>query len=439
MLEASLRRLATMCVRVSHIELFGLLVLLSLALMARGQFSEVSRLPSRPGLPDPLVMLNGERVVTKEQWLSKRRPELKNVFQYYMYGYLPAAPEKAVCRLERENSRLFGGKATLKEVTVAIGPPGAPPVHLLLAVPNERKMPAPVFLGLNFSGNHTLVKDPEVRLPTSWMDSRGLGVKNNRATEAGRGTQIDVWAIEQSIDRGYAVATIYYGEITPDDPRISDGIQPYFRKGERPGPHDWGAIAAWAWGLQRAVDYLLTDPDIDRTRIAVVGHSRLGKTALLAGAFDERIALVIPHQAGCGGTAPSRGKIGESVKQINDRFPHWFNATFKEFNDQPDRLPFDQHCLVALMAPRPVLLTNAVEDIWANPQGQFEVLQAADPVYRFLGAGGLEAKQMPEPGKLIDSTLGYYIRLGKHSMGKEDWQIFLAFADKHLGKPDGSK
>jgi len=166
----------------------------------------------------------------------------------------------------------------------------------------------------------------------------------------------------------------------------------------------------------------------------VVGHSRLGKTALLAAAFDERIALVVPLQAGCGGTAPSRGKVGESVKQINDRFPHWFNGTFKEFNDQPDRLPFDQHCLVALVAPRPVLFSNATEDTWANPAGQFQVLQAADPVYRFLGAGGLEAKEMPEVGKLIDSRLGYYIRPGKHSMTKDDWKGFLDFADKQLSR-----
>jgi hypothetical protein len=182
------------------------------------------------------------------------------------------------------------------------------------------------------------------------------------------------------------------------------------------------------------VDYLVTDPDVDPKRIAVVGHSRNGKTALLAAAFDERIALAIPHQAGCGGTAPSRGTIGESVKQINDRFPHWFNAEFKKFNDQPDKLPFDQHCLVALMAPRPVLLSNAQEDQWANPAGQFEVLLAAEPVYRLLKAGGLDAKQMPPLGKLVDSKLGYFIRPGKHSMTREDWLVFLDFADRHLGK-----
>jgi hypothetical protein len=396
---------------------------------------EISLLPSRPDLPDPLVMLDGERVTTKEQWVNKRRPELKELFGYYMYGYLPTAPEKIDCKVEREDGRSFGGEATLREVSIAFGPPELPQIHLLLAVPNERKGPAAVFLGMNFCGNHALVKDSAVRLPTCWIDGRGPGVKNHRATEAGRGTQVDVWAIEQSIERGYAVATFFYGDIVPDRPGVSDGIQSYFRKqGEKPGPHDWGAIAVWAWGLHRAVDYLVTATDIDRHRIAVVGHSRLGKTALLAAAFDERIALVIPHQAGCGGTAPSRGKVGESVKQINDCFPHWFNGTFKAFNDRPDRLPFDQHCLVALVAPRPVLLTNAIEDAEANPQGEFQILQAAEPVYRLLGAGGLEAKHMPQTGKLIDSTLGYYIRPGKHSMGKEDWKVFVAFADKHFGK-----
>src|SRR5439155_9208376 len=179
-------------------------------------------------------------------------------------------------------------------------------------------------------------------------------------------------------------------------------------------PYDWGTLAAWAWGLSRAVDYLVTDKAVDAKRIAVVGHSRNGKAALLAGAFDERIALAIPLHAGCGGTSPSRGKIGESVKQINDHFPHWFNAGFKSFNEQPECLAFDQHCLIALMAPRPVLLANAVEDTWANPEGQFEMLQQAEAVYRLLKAGQLEAKQMPETGKLIDSKLGYYIRPGKH-------------------------
>jgi hypothetical protein len=303
-------------------------------------------------------------------------------------------------------------------------------------IPNARK-PAPVFLGLNFAGNHAVLKDPDIRLPEVWMRPTGAGVKSNRATDAGRGTQVDAWAVEQSIDRGYAVALFYHGDVDPDRNDFTDGVHPhYFKPGQtKPGPHDWGTIAAWAWGFHRAVDYLVTDKDIDAKRIAVVGHSRLGKTALLAAAFDERIALAIPLQAGCGGTAPSRGKIGESVAQINKGFPHWFDAEFKSFNDQPDRLPFDQHSLIALVAPRPVLLANAVEDTWANPEGQFEMLKAADPVYRFLGVEGLKADRMPPVGKLIDSRLGYYIRPGKHSMTKGDWKVFLDFADRHFGAP----
>lgn len=395
---------------------------------------EVSQLPPRPEFPDPFVMLDGSRAATKEQWLAKRRPELKALFQHYMYGYLPE-PRKIEAKVERADPRAFGGKATLKEITISFGPAGTPPIHLLLVKPNGRKGPAPAFVGMNFCGNHAVVKDPAVRLPTAWMYPNKPDVKNNQATEKGRGSQVDVWALEQSIDRGYAVATFYNGDIDPDRADVRQGIQPHLAKqGAQPGPHDWGTIAAWTWGIHRAVDYLVGDQDIDKSRIAVVGHSRLGKTALLAAAFDDRIALAIPHQAGCGGTAPSRGKVGESVKRINTSFPHWFAGAFKEFNDQPERLPFDQHCLAALVAPRPILFSNAVEDTWANPAGQFQVLQAADPVYRLLGTDGLGAKTMPEPGQLVDSTLGYYIRPGKHSMTAGDWKVFLDFADKHFGK-----
>jgi hypothetical protein len=403
------------------------------------QFPDVSKLPSHPDLPDPLIMFNGEKVTTREQWVEKRRPELKELFQYYMYGYAPPAPDKVNSAVERTDPKAFDGKATLKEITISFGPPDTPKIHLLLVVSNARKGPAPVFVGMNFHGNHALIADPAVRLPTVWVPDKAAGAKDNRATDAGRGAEIDVWALEQSIDRGYAVAVFYCGDVDPDRADVREGIQPHLRKpgalGDAPGPHDWGTIAAWAWGISRAVDYLCTDKDLDKTKIAVVGHSRLGKTALLAGAFDERIALVIPLQAGCGGTAPSRTKStdAETVKRINTSFPHWFDGAFKEFNDQVDKLPFDQNCLAALVAPRPLLYANAVEDKWANPDGQFEMLQSADSVYRLLKAGGLEAKQMPEVGQLSDGTLGYYIRPGKHSMTKGDWKVFLDYADKHFG------
>jgi hypothetical protein len=410
----------------------GALVLIGLVCV-RGigaqSFPDVAELPSQPGLPDPLIMFNGERVTTRQQWVEKRRPELKGLFQHYMYGHMPSCSVRFT--QGASDKGFFGGKATRKGITVHLEHPDAPGIHLMLVVPNQRQRPAPAFVGLNFCGNETAVTDSRVPLTEAWLPNSCVGCTNNRATAASRGTQVNTWALEQSIDRGYAVALFYNGEVEGDRPNAPGGVRAAWPD------YDWGAIAAWAWGLSRAVDYLVTDPDIDSKRIAVVGHSRNGKAALVAAAFDERIALAIPLQAGCGGTAPSRGKIGESVKQINDRFPHWFNAQFKQFNEQPDRLPFDQHCLVALCAPRPVLLPNAVEDQWANPKGQFEVLQAADPVYRLLGAGGLDAKEMPEPGHLVDSVLGYYIRPGRHSMTTADWKVFLDYADKQWSRRDG--
>lgn len=391
-----------------------------------------SQLPSLQALPHPLVCLDGTRVVSKEQWELQRKPELKRLFQHYMYGAFPE-PQKIVAAVERQNDGYFRGKATKKEVTIRFGPEGTPPIRLLLVTPNSRK-PAPVFVGLNFNGNHAVLDDPAIALPTAWMRENKKGVVDNRATDEGRGADAAVWNIEYAIDRGYAVATFYSGDVDPDRNDPTDGIQPCFAKARlsKDGDHAWGTLAAWAYGIHRVVDYFEQDDSIDTNRIAVVGHSRNGKAALLAGAFDERIDLVIPSQAGCGGTAPSRGVVGESVKAINDRFPHWFNGAFKQFNTHTDRLPFDQHCLIALCAPRPVLLSNAVEDQWANPAGQFEMLKAAEPVYQLFGAEGCASKQMPETGILVDSTLGYWIRPGKHSMTKADWEIFIQFADKHF-------
>jgi hypothetical protein len=410
-----------------------LLVLAGAAALA--DYPEPSKLPANADLPDPLVMFNGERVKTKEDWTTKRRPELKKLFQHYMYGFMPDAPEKISAKVEREDKKYFDGKATKKEITIAFGPPDTPKIHLLLVIPNDRKKAAPVFVGMNFHGNYTVLNDPTIPLPAVWVPNGTKGVKDNKAGEEGRGVDAAVWNLEDVIGHGYAVATFYCGDMDPDRADKREGVQPHYLKTESEKTGDaWSTIAAWAWGLSRAVDYLVTDGDVDKERIIAVGHSRLGKAAMLAGAFDERIAVIIPHQAGCGGTAPSRGKVGESVKQINDRFPHWFDGNFKEFNDKVDRLPFDQNCLVALAAPRPVLFTNGVEDTWANPEGQFQVLQGADSVYRLLGVEGLAAKKMPEPNNLIDSRLGYHIRPGKHSMGKEDWKVWIEFADKHLGK-----
>ena len=251
-----------------------------------------------------------------------------------------------------------------------------------------------------------------------------------------------MWNLDLIVERGYGLACFYSGDIDPDTADFSDGIEPaFYHAGQTtPAPTDAGAISAWAWGYHRVIDYLLEKQaqTIDPKRIAAVGHSRNGKTTLLAAAMDERIALAIPHQAGCGGTAPSRVAIDrkdvETIRRINTVFPHWFCDNFPLFNEQPEKLPFDQHCLVALCAPRAVLFTNATEDQWANPDGQFEMLKAADPVYRMFHAGGLDVRERPPLRTLTKGTLGYYIRPGKHSMDREDWGVFLDFADTHFDK-----
>ena len=430
----------------AHLLLAALLLgLTGCAAPSQQHFLDMTSLPAQPTMPDPLLLLDGRRVRSVEQWRSERRPELEALFQHYMYGNIPKrVPVKAVTRAVHRD--FLDGKATLKLIALETGA-GGPVIDLLLVTPNGRRGPAPVFLAMNFCGNHALTADPRVPLTRGWLYSTCKGCTNNAATEAARGGQAQDWPLARLVERGYALASFCSSDIDSDRKDVSDGIYRWLADGDpaKNNPADRGSIAAWAWGFHRCVDYLVTDADLDARRIAAVGHSRNGKTALLAAAFDERIALAIPHQAGCGGTAPNRvasamaapqpnGRpIAETIAVINKSFPHWFNGEFKKFNESPDRLPFDQNGLVALCAPRPVLFSNAQEDQWANPSGQFDVLRAADGVYRFLGVEGLAATAMPPHRKLIDSRLGYYIREGQHSMTADDWEVFMKFADRQLG------
>ena len=422
----------------------ALLALLLAAMSASAaDFPAPDALPASAALPDVLTMLDGTRIATKEDWQGKRAPELRALFQHYMYGALPAA-RTVKGELLREDKAALGGKATLREMLVHCGL--GEPVHLLVVIPNKRTRPAACFLGLNFSGNYALLDDPQIQMPKGWVSEKYAGAPQNRAGEAGRGKQKEAWAIEQSIDRGYAVATFFNGDVIPDEKALAEELLKQFRApvAEVRGPADTATIMAWAWAFSRMVDHLQTVPEIDPKRIAVVGHSRNGKTALLAAAMDERIALAIPSQAGCGGTAPDRiapelaqlrpnGRpTAETTAIINKNFPHWFSGHFKAFDAAVEKLPFDQHCLIALCAPRPVLLSNATEDQWADPAGQFAMLRAADPVFRLLAGDGVGAEKMPETGQLLDSRLGYYIRAGKHSMTGDDWKVWLDYADKWL-------
>jgi hypothetical protein len=415
------------------------LLLVAAVATAATAFPAASALPAQTNLPNPLVMFDGRPVTNRAQWFAERRPELQALFQHYEYGTLPPKPERVEAKVVAAYSDFLGGKATLKLVEIKTGPANAPKIDLMVVVPNARTNPAPVFLTMNFCGNHAVTADPRVPLARGWVYTSCKGCPNGVATDAGRGSQatnwpVHLWPLDDIVQRGYAFASFYSGDIDSDRANVSDGLYAWLAGSDvaRNDPTNRGSIAAWAWGFHRCVDYLVKDPDVNPRQIAALGHSRNGKATLLAAAFDERIAIAFPHQAGCGGTAPARGTVGESVKRINTSFPHWFNGAFKEFNDVPERLPFDHNAMVALCAPRPVLFSCATGDQWSNPAGQFEVLAAAEPVYRFLGAPGLGVKEMPPVGQLVGERLGYFIREGKHAMTADDWKVFMDFADRQF-------
>ena len=390
-------------------------------------------------LPDPLACTDGTKVNDAKTWQTKRRPELLRLFEEQVYGRAPGKPHGPTrSEVTSLATNALGGKATRKEITVWLtGTNGGPSFNLLLYVPNGVRPPVPAFLGLNFGGNQAVNSDPGIRLSDRWMIEGRLGyVTNNRATEACRGKEASQWQVEKILARGYALATVYYGDFEPD---FAEGWKLGVRAAlSKTGTNtmfkldEWGAIGAWAWGLSRAMDYMETDGAIDAKRVAVIGHSRLGKTALWAGASDERFAIVISNDSGEGGAALARRRFGERTGDLNRRFPHWFCSNFKRYSDREDMLPVDQHELIALIAPRPVYVASAEEDRWADPRGEFLAAKGAEPVYRLFGKAGLGVEEMPPVNHPVGDFIGYHIRTGKHDVTEYDWEQYLAFADRHF-------
>ncbi len=390
-------------------------------------------------LSDPLVMSDGRPVHSASAWYGLRRPEILDQMTAQMYGEAPGRPEKMHFSVVSDQTDALGGLARRKEVTIHLKrheTDQGVDLNVLLYLPAKAKEVSPVFLGFNFFGNHSISHDPEITLSDAWMRNDSTkGIREHRATSASRGSNADRWPVQMMLERGYGLATAYYGDIDPDfDDGWQNGVHPmFFRESQRaPEPHQWGSVAAWAWGLSRIMDYLVTDVQVDHDRVAVMGHSRLGKAALWAGANDARFAIVVSNNSGCGGAALSKRAYGETVRRINTSFPHWFCGHFGTYNEREALLPFDQHQLIALIAPRPVYIASAVEDRWADPKGEFLSGLHADPVYRLLGKRGISGLEMPELNRSVGNAIGYHVRDGRHNVLPFDWKCYMDFADRHL-------
>ncbi len=407
----------------------ALLLLLAANLVAQpaGYNYDEAKVPKFE-LPNPLITEDGSKVADAKTWRDLRRPEIFGLFQKHVYGQSPKPPATTHYEVFDDTPDQREGKPRRKQVRISLtGKKDGPMMDLLLYLPSSGKGPHPVFLTLNFRGNHSISSDPAVRITQSWVPNE-KGIKDHKATEATRGARANRWDIAQITSRGYALGTIYCGDIEPDHSNgRSEGIRAHF-----PDSYTWSAIGAWAWGLSRGLDYLEKDKDLDASRTIVMGHSRLGKTSLWAGASDPRFAITISNNSGCGGAALSRRRFGETVKRINTSFPHWFVDQFKKYNDNEDACPVDQHQLAALMAPRPLYIASAVQDRWADPRGEFLCAKHAAPVYELLKAGTFPAKDLPPLNQPVHGAIGYHIRSGKHDVTPFDWKAYLDFADKHF-------
>ncbi len=397
--------------------------------------------PAVLGLPDP-AGLNEFEALPPEQWAGHRRILLE-LFREHIYGQPPAVEPTITCDLRERVADACEGRATRHQVDIVLGE-GALRLGALIFVPNDIASPVPAFAGLNFHGNHTVDPDPRIALPRAWVASNRAetGCDSNTASDASRGLAAARWPVERITGRGYAVATLYAGEIDPDfDDGFANGIHALER--DPRGRGSGGTIAAWAWGLSRLREAMATIEGVDPSRIMAIGHSRMGKAALWAAAEDLDFAGAISSGSGCLGAALSRRCRGERIADITTRFPHWFCGRCADYADREHELPIDQHLLLGLIAPRPLYVASADQDHWADPEGEFLACVHATAIYRKLGRSGLGLDPsddamppaLPPLNRSVGHDVGYHIRPGHHDITPLDWWHVLNFADRQLKRP----
>lgn len=386
-------------------------------------------------LPNPLKTFKGKKVKNVKHWEKDRRPELLAFFTQNVYGEVPGELEIASFEVVEQSDDAINGTAKRKQVEITLKKNGLRLSFTILMYLPKNVAEAPLFLGYNFYGNHTIINDTEIIISEAWAsDNPSFGIVHNQLTEQSRGVRSNRWAVEKIVKAGYGIATIYYGEIDPDKDDFSDGIQQlfYVDDQQQPADNEWGSISAWAWGMSKALDYFEKDTNVDASKVIVFGHSRLGKTSLWAGANDQRFAGVISNNSGCGGAALSKRRFGETIWRINRSFPYWFCSNFKNYSKAEENLPVDQHQLISLIAPRPVYIASAEDDKWADPKGEFLSALYASPVYDLYGKQGIPQTEMPEVNQPIQNTVAYHIRSGKHDVTDFDWQQYIKWANKFI-------
>lgn len=373
-----------------------------------------NRIEERVGeyvLPDNLVCYDGTKVKNVRTWEQKRAPELLQAFRTEEYGISPSVKyfETEVVEVKKD---ALDGLATRKRVLIWLDKEHKVKIDLLVYTPNSVKS-APLFLGINFKGNAACTYEEDIYIPDVSEQQKLFGC----AVLGSRGEHAFRWPLKTILSRGYGVATFYRGDVFPDFWHTgSRGVQKIYPEAGK-APESWGAISVWAWSLSRAMDYLLIDADIDSKRVAVIGHSRLGKSALWAAAQDKRFAMVVANNSGCSGASLARRNFGETIEEITWKFPYWFCDNYKKYIHNPSTLPFDQHSLLALIAPRPICLGTAESDMHSDPYGEKISLEAAKDVYELYRA---------------TERIHYHIRPGVHNIYESDWIHYLDHADKWM-------
>jgi hypothetical protein len=368
-------------------------------------------------------------------WEEVKREEILQLFENEAYGAVPDFKYNVVYEVTEPYTPALDSLAYRKQtdIHIIIGSDTLT-VALLLYVPLQSDKNYPVFFAYNYHGNHTVISDRCIHINDHFVWNKGMyGVFNNQPNELTRGIRNTRHPVIHILESGFAYCTVCNMDVEPDDKEAKEGIRTIVSNylGRPYRANEWGAISAWSWFTSIVIDYFEQDSRIDQSRIAITGHSRLGKTALLTGARDKRVAITFANESGSSGASISRRNFGENIARMNNHFPHWMCDNYNKYNDNEDSLPFDQHMLLALIAPRFLYVASSSWDWWSDPKGELTSLHKASEIYKLYGLEGINTDELPdEYNPLISMPLGYHLRDGEHDLSVYDWQQFINFALK---------